>query len=28
MFCFVLDGSASRAPPGQRLAEYRWRLLD
>ena len=25
---FVLDGSASRAPPGQRLAEYRWRLLD
>lgn len=25
---FVLDASASRAPPGQRLAEYRWRLLD
>jgi phage tail-like protein len=25
---FVLDGSASRAPPGQHLAEYRWRLLD
>lgn len=25
---FVLDGSASLAPPGQHLAEYRWRLLD
>lgn len=25
---FVLDASASRAPPGQRLTEYRWRLLD
>ncbi len=25
---FVLDGSASRAPPGTRLTEFRWRRLD
>jgi len=24
---FVLDGSGSRAAPGRRIAEYRWRLL-
>ena len=25
---FMLDGSRSRAAPGRRLTEYRWRLLD